>query len=160
MPIVGCGICDKNFYVKPSHQKLGWGKYCSLECRSKSQLKGKFFNCLVCKKEFYRSPSKIKHSKSGNFFCSKACHMGWKNSQAIEERHPNWSGGTQAYRNILKRSGRKRYCTGCKISDKRVLVVHHIDQNRKNNDLSNLAWLCQNCHHLIHYHKNFKIKFD
>jgi predicted HNH restriction endonuclease len=31
-----------------------------------------------------------------------------------------------------------------------VLAVHHVDQNRTNNKVTNLAWLCHNCHHLVH----------
>jgi predicted HNH restriction endonuclease len=35
----------------------------------------------------------------------------------------------------------------------RVLAVRHIDQNHKNNNVENLAWLCHNCHHLVHNDK-------
>lgn len=31
-----------------------------------------------------------------------------------------------------------------------VGTVHHLDYNRSNNDLSNLAYLCQRCHFTIH----------
>ncbi len=48
------------------------------------------------------------------------------------------------------RSKIKRECVQCKISDTRLLVVHHLDHNRTNNKLSNLVWICFNCHHLVH----------
>ena len=51
MPIVKCGVCNKSFYVKQCYQKLGWGKYCSISCRSKSQLKGMDVICEVCGKK-------------------------------------------------------------------------------------------------------------
>ncbi|MBU4162493.1 HNH endonuclease, partial [Patescibacteria group bacterium] len=38
----------------------------------------------------------------------------------------------------------------CGISDKRVLVVHHIDGNRKSNSIKNLERLCCNCHAIAH----------
>lgn len=31
-----------------------------------------------------------------------------------------------------------------------AFVIHHIDHNRHNNDLSNLIVLCRNCHFLVH----------
>ncbi|MBI4281264.1 HNH endonuclease [Candidatus Uhrbacteria bacterium] len=41
------------------------------------------------------------------------------------------------------------------MKNNRVLLVHHIDENRKNNVLSNLVWLCRNCHFLVHkYNEN------
>lgn len=42
-------------------------------------------------------------------------------------------------------------CTLCKTEDKRVLATHHIDRNRLNNSVNNLAWLCHNCHFLVHH---------
>ncbi len=157
MPIVSCRICSKSFDIKPSHQKLGWGKYCSTICRAKGQLKGKDFFCEICNKEFYRSPSKIKHSKGGHFFCSKSCQIIWRNSFFSGEKHPNWTGGITIYREILQRSQREQRCVSCGSMDKRVLIAHHIDHNRKNNDLENLIWVCLNCHHLIHHFKEVEM---
>lgn len=150
MPIVACNICQNKFYVKPSHQKMGYGKYCSKNCQSKAQLAGKHVPCFLCGKKIYRSLSQIKHSKSGNFFCDKTCQTRWKNSFKIEASHPNWRNGTSAYRNILLRSDRIQVCEDCGINDVRILTAHHIDLNRKNNNLSNLMWLCLNCHYLRH----------
>ena len=53
----------------------------------------------------------------------------------------------------MKRYGKMEMCGICKISDKRVLVVHHVDSNRKNNTFKNLMWLCRNCHCLVHFDK-------
>ena len=47
MTIVTCKVCCGTFYAKPSHIKLGWGKYCSGDCRIISQRKGKEVACLV-----------------------------------------------------------------------------------------------------------------
>lgn len=42
-------------------------------------------------------------------------------------------------------------CECC--SDKKLgsIIVHHIDQNRNNNHISNLMVLCRSCHFAIHY---------
>ncbi|MHA1267983.1 MAG: HNH endonuclease [Candidatus Helarchaeota archaeon] len=39
----------------------------------------------------------------------------------------------------------------CGIVDDRVLAVHHIDSNRRNNSPGNLTWLRRNCHYLVHF---------
>jgi len=47
-------------------------------------------------------------------------------------------------------------CNKCGIIDKRVLLVHHKDKNRYNNNIENLEVLCWNCH--IIKHNRFKKK--
>lgn len=140
--------------MKQSHISRGWGKYCSIECRSKGQLKGKNVNCFLCNKEIYRPPLSIKRSKSGKFFCNKKCQTIWRNKILfIGEKHANWIHGKSAYRRILKASGSLQMCALCNTSDNRVIIVHHIDKNRNNNTISNLIWLCNNCHYLVHHYK-------
>lgn len=69
-------------------------------------------------------------------------------------RHANWKGGEHSYRELLLRSGKKPVCTLCNTIDIRILAVHHIDYDRTNNAIENLAWLCHNCHHLVHHHSD------
>ena len=40
------------------------------------------------------------------------------------------------------------FCNDCKkdVSKKRMMHIHHIDRNPKNNTLNNLATLCASCH--------------
>jgi hypothetical protein len=153
-------MCEDSFYVKPSHQRLGWGKYCSQSCKRKAQFRGKYFPCHKCQTPTYRSLSKIKHSKSGLFFCSKRCQTFWRNKYFIQEKHQNWNGGKNVYRDILIRSKKRKICLGCGITDARVLAAHHIDNNRKNNHLSNLTWACHNCHFLLHHDVEYKKYFE
>ena len=70
------------------------------------------------------------------------------------DKHGNWNGGTASYKKILLRSDVAQKCAKCNSVDKRILAVHHKDKNRKNNVVSNLIWLCHNCHYLVHHHKN------
>lgn len=153
MPNVECLVCRKAFYVKPSHQKLGWGKYCSIKCRSKSQFKGKNVNCFICGKEIYRSLRMISRAKSGKWFCSKLCQTIWRNGVFVEEKSTRFVNGESAYRRILIRSGKGRVCVLCGINNERVLNAHHKDHNRENNKIDNLVWLCFNCHFLVHHDK-------
>lgn len=156
MPNALCKICQAEFYVKPSHQARGWGLYCSVSCRSKGQLLGSTRTCHICGSSIYRSKAQHKHSKSGKFFCSKSCQTLWRNSEFIAEKHPNWNGGINAYRNILLRSESEKACVACGIQDLRVLAAHHLDHNRNNNNLKNLVWLCLNCHFLTHNDEKFE----
>ena len=152
MPFLICRICNADLYVKPSHVKLGWGKYCSVTCRVKAQFKGKIVNCYICEKKIYRSPNKLARSSSKKFFCTKTCQTIWRNTEMYtQEKHPNWQGGESSYRRLMDSSERRKVCTLCKTNDYRVPIVHHVDKNRKNNNISNLTWLCHNCHYLVHH---------
>lgn len=149
---VNCKLCAKEFYAKPSWIKKGHGVYCSATCHHKDARTGKIVCCAICKKKVYKSQKALNGSKSGKFFCSKSCQTIWRNSEYIQERHPNWKDGRYSYRGVIKRNNIKPLCTLCNTTDKRVLAVHHVDENRTNNTIENLAWLCHNCHHLVHHH--------
>lgn len=148
-----CKICKKEFYAKPNHLKRGWGKYCSTKCQYKSYLKGKFVNCGICGKKIWRSPGKLKCSKSKKFFCTKSCQTLWRNQKFSGCRHPNWKNGERIkHKALLIKNGVMPACKLCGCKDKRVFAVHHLDKNRKHNNIKNLVWLCHNCHHLVHYY--------
>ena len=154
MPWVKCKICNADFYAKPRHLKIGWGKHCSNTCLYESMKTGTWVACSTCNKKIYRSLKELRASKSHKFFCDKSCLASWKNTHILSgEQHANWKFGENAYRAIMIRKGAPPICGKCGINDFRVLVVHHIDRNRKNNQLSNLKWLCKNCHYLEHERK-------
>ncbi len=146
-----CKICKSNFQTKSFFVKNGGGKYCSKVCHYRGLKKGKTISCFICQKENYKSPQSIKRSKSGKFFCSKSCQTKWRNQEFIGPKHANWTSGRNSYRSVLDRYKISRICTLCKSSDERILAVHHVDSNRLNNEVSNLAWLCHNCHFLAHH---------
>lgn len=160
MPNVECRICKETFFVKPYFIQRGWGKFCSRTCQFVSQKKGKMVDCFICARKVYKAPRHLEHSKSKKYFCSKSCQTVWRNSIVYVGRdHPNWTNGESSYRDIMLRNVEAMICRRCKINDKRVLVVHHLDKNRQNNNPENLIWLCCNCHFLIHRHKNEIKKF-
>ncbi len=151
MPYVNCKICKKEFYAKPRHLKIGWGKYCSIKCRTKSQFKGKYLKCDYCGKTIYRTPRNLRKSSSKKYFCSKSCHCSWENkNRRVGNFHTNWKNRESVYRDIMKRHKIEKKCIKCGFNDSRALVVHHKDGNRKNNNINNLVWMCRNCHYIKH----------
>lgn len=159
MPIVKCKLCSKKFYGKPYFLKIGQAKYCSPACQYKGRKNGKILSCDICGKKIYRALRKLTKSRSGKFFCSKSCQTVWRNQEFVGNKHHNWKTGLASYRSVLPRHKIPKFCNLCTTKDKRVIAVHHIDKNRKNNDVSNLAWLCNNCHFLVHHHKDESLKF-
>ncbi len=150
MPVVRCKLCNRRFYAKPSWIKSGGGKYCSRKCQYASYRKGRVVSCFICGKRVYKSPRYLK--RATKHFCSKSCQTKWRNTIFIGSKHANWKEGRYAYRSVLSRHKIPRLCKLCKTKDSRILAVHHIDMDHSNNRLSNLVWLCHNCHFLVHHY--------
>ena len=96
-----CKICQKEFYIRPSRLKIGWGKYCSIKCRNVSQRTGRYLFCAVCKKKIWKTPKEERCSKSGKFFCNKSCQTKWRNKYYSREKHHFWINGKNVYRTIM-----------------------------------------------------------
>lgn len=161
MPIIRkCAQCGNGFKTKPFFIKKGEGKFCSRKCSFESRKNGKYVKCDVCKKEVYKTKKELRVSKSKKYFCSRSCQTKWRNQVFIGKKHANWVDGLYAYKSVLKRNNVKEVCNICKTKDSRVLAVHHIDKNRKNNSVENLCYLCHNCHHLVHHDKNVQEQFN
>ncbi len=156
MVMVACQRCGKEFYVKPSHKALGCGKFCSRACHHEDKRKGEYKACEICGTVTYKQKKALQNSKSGKFFCGKQCQTKWRNSVYIGKKHKNYIHGTYSYREVMKRADIDAVCSVCSTRDERILAVHHIDHNRKNNTVENLVYLCHNCHHLVHY---YNVKF-
>ena len=149
-----CKKCGVTFYAKRSLVARGWGLYCSRACHYADSAPMVVMQCAFCGGEVHRKPSKLEHSKSGKYFCNKSCQTKWRNTVFVGAKHRQWKGGASVdYRSILQSAGLVERCVMCRTSDTRVLAVHHLDGNHKNNALDNLVWLCHNCHHMTHYTK-------
>ena len=147
-----CKICSTEFYAKPFFLKRGQAKYCSQSCMRLGSRTGKIVQCHSCDKDVYKTQRALQHSKSKMYFCTKSCQTRWRNSVFVGPKHANWKEGLFAYRSVLDRYRVPKICNLCQTRDVRVLAVHHKDRNRKNNSVSNLMWLCHNCHFLVHHY--------
>lgn len=77
--------------------------------------------------------------------------------QRVGELSPRWNGGSSGYGMFWNRqsaAAKQRDNYTCQGSDCAgtcsVLDVHHIDRNKRNNNLDNLICLCRSCHTKLH----------
>lgn len=159
MPVVKCQKCAKEFKAKNYWLKKGFGKFCSSGCQYSAARHGKEVPCDICGSVIYKQRKAIQGSKSGKFFCSKTCQTKWRNQLYIGELHKNFKTGVSGYRGVLERNNVPKVCRLCSTTDERVIIAHHIDKDRSNNALKNLAWLCNNCHFLVHHYEGEYKKF-
>lgn len=152
-----CKTCSQPFYTKPSWLKRGIGIYCSRSCADAGRKKGRVVTCFRCGKSVYKPPKALEHSM--RLFCSKTCSIAWHNHEFKEHKHGNWKHGSFAYKRILQRASVFSQCVLCGLTDMDILLVHHIDKDRKSNDVRNLSWLCHNCHHLVHCYPESEQEF-
>lgn len=142
-------------------------KFCSIKCSSNAQFEKtrKYGNCKTCKKEF-------KITSDNSFFCTAECYFQSKQKRVTKTvcktcgnsfEHPDWkshkftfcSNECKYLRDNKSKYREKAYnafgkkCCVCPKSIGRI-EVHHIDFDRKNNDISNLCVLCHGCHLRIH----------
>ena len=150
-----CLWCKKDFFITPSMDKRGAGKFCSRKCQRSAPGKSKLLKCQTCGKEFSRAPSQLKHAK--RYFCSKQCRykaaegktpkgLGLRGSNC-----PAWKGGvtppaTAIRTSFVYKHWRKQCfardnftCQKCGIGEEGRLEIHHkksfsaLIQEAKNN---------------------------
>lgn len=145
---IECDSCHTTFLKRVDRIKEK--NYCTRQCSSVSQRIRDKAECATCGDSFDRTPSKLKNSRSGVNFCSRKCKdIGQRICNGIVDIHPDHYGITDNYRNIAFRVF-PRKCGHCSYDAHPELVeVHHIDSDRSNNDISNLAVLCTLCHRAI-----------
>lgn len=139
--------CSKQFKPRWPRQK-----FCSPSCgyasRSSPMVEIVCSN-TKCGKTFKRRTSKTYNSKHGFQFCSRSCKdfaQSLKGDcKAIRPTHYGTGTGRRVYKNLIADMKRPR-CCDCGEDRRYLLMVHHIDANRENNDRRNLEVVCSNCH--------------
>jgi uncharacterized C2H2 Zn-finger protein len=120
--------------------------FCSKACKGEAQSGSIELICPVCGKSFRRHPSRVKKVETS--YCSIEC-------RDIGRKVANTScSGTSSgnLRDWMNRRGLMETCQRCGYDEHpEILVVHHGDRDRSNNDVGNLEVLCPNCHALEHY---------
>lgn len=139
-----CLNCIKEFTV--NNYKVNSAKFCSRHClgvfTGKSRKKHLFpVNCIHCGKTIMVNKYRIGKTK----FCSRKC-LGYNNTIRLHFggiKPDWWIDGYGSYRKFKK-------CSCEKCGSNKFLVVHHLDDNRHNCDVTNLQTLCKRCHQIIH----------
>jgi hypothetical protein len=155
-----CENCEKSFDAPVNNIRKGYGRFCSRSCgasfngRIRVSYKRDTLHttCDWCSTPFIIKPSRFKRSKSGLTFCSRSCKCKAQRIGGRTEIQPNHYGSDNAsdYRSTALRFYKNR-CADCHYDTHvRVLEVHHVDGNRSNNAVENLAVLCPICHRERH----------
>ena len=145
-----CCVCGKEFERELKFYNLNIKRrhrfYCSKKCQMQHHKTGKIEQCAFCGKEVYITPNRKSKSKSGLIFCSHGCNASYFNP--ITKLKDNSSGyRVKAFKEYEHKCA---ICGWCE--DERVLEVHHIDEDRTNNDIKNLMILCPICHKYLTLH--------
>lgn len=145
-----CDTCKKEFYVFPSYIRKAEKKnihirFCSMKCYDKTGEKNPFWGKKhteesIRKMAEHPNRPSFKHGKLNYNFIRFGEEYGFKGSHYLWWR-----------RKLLKDIGK---CEKCGFDIKRILILHHKDRNRSNNERENLELLCWNCHMLGHEKKN------
>lgn len=143
-----CSIlsCNASFYA-PKHVGK---KYCCVSCARLGSRTRVSKICDWCRKPFETTPSKLKNSKKNLHFCTRSCKDTAQRVGGLEGfQPPHYGIGISGRTNYRERAFREKgeICCKCGYSgDSRMLDVDHVDEDRANNDLSNLQVLCVWCH--------------
>lgn len=144
---VTCEVCGREFYVSPSRLKMAQQRgstvrYCSVKCRSKAHTgEGNPFWGKRHSEDFIRRQrERIKiHPPGGRLP---------KRYRIVEGEHVSFSMEFSAKSSIKNKIS---HCEDCGYDrDRRILIMHHKNGNREDNDQNNLIIICPNCHALRH----------
>jgi len=157
-----CLQCGKKFRTRKKIQY-----FCSRGCsaswyhnpKQRGQGQTRVVKCLACGKEFKRHS--INHK-----YCSHECftsqNTGENNNKfnnyitsderylRYTEQHPQYP-GRYVHQVVWELNGGGSTCEICGAD---LEHIHHKDENRFNNDFSNLMGLCNTCHLSIHAKRN------
>ena len=142
-----CLNCFEEFIARTDDEKSP--VYCGKKCYQLSRRKRESVVCSQCGKGVSKTPSQIRKSKSGLFFCSKKCKGKAQRIGGIKEiMPPHYGTSTRNYRElyegdfICRRCGYEEFSCGVEI--------HHLDGDSKNNNQENFMPLCACCHRALH----------
>ena len=97
----------------------------------------------------------MKKPKSGLHFCCKSHKdLAQRLSSGFSSIYPShYKNGKFIDYRSLAFSAYEPKCSECGFINILALDVHHKDENRNNNDITNLQILCANCHTIKHRSK-------
>ena len=157
-----CKHCNKSFLFLSLSEKANHSRWCdsnpkkqyhsekiSIKAKESANLKfGKFIdfevNCSICGKLFLLNCRENLFDKDQPRYCSRICSNAIGGRAKAKKYHDD---SKAHYRTVAFRH-RDMHCYAC--GHNRILEVHHLDENHKNNDPKNLIPLCPTHHKMIH----------
>lgn len=140
-----CLICGKEFYVKPSVAKKGFGKYCGWECKNKGHSKD-----MTGRKILWGD--KIGEANKRRTFTPEQIE-GYR-QRRLGENNPMYRGNAHKidkhYRHvhywIARVYGRPQLCQHCRITSSSYHYQWANISGEYRKDISDWARLCAQCH--------------
>jgi len=144
--LINCDNCGNQFLRENKYLKRRKKYYCNRQCMSEGFKRGKTRSCKHCDKAFYAIRAHINQGHA--IFCSRSCSGKYKN-QNKGKNSSLYKDGSSYYRQAAF-AHYSRCCRVCGYDTEPVLQVHHIDEDRSNNELDNLVILCPTHHKEAH----------
>lgn len=136
-----CLECGQIHFKLECQLTRGRGKFCSRECANKHRQHRSVVVCTFCKHEFLRRFGE--QGISITQFCSTKCYSNYRLLKSKKTTYLK-CGKKHIHILIAEKSLNRKLTNG--------EVVHHIDGDRHNNSIHNLAILpSQNIHAKIHF---------
>lgn len=140
-----CKQCRVKFNIRISAKKQGKGKFCSL-------------SCATTYRNVTNNPAKLESVRRK--ISENHADVSGKNNPMHDkrgEKAPSYVDGRSKYKGETYRkialANLKHECKQCSESNMDVVEVHHIDGNKRNNELYNLEFLCGDCHRTKHIYQ-------
>ena len=142
-------ICE--YCGKPFEKTRAGKKYCSTICSAKARKTGSVYKCETCGADVYRTPT----TKKTHVFCRRECRDEWTRTHDGILRN-NGISNQSGY--VFVRQGKKIYRGEHRLIMEAHLgrklrsdeIVHHIDHDKTNNDISNLMIVTRAEHIRLH----------
>jgi len=146
VPLVNitCKTCGKEFSARPCDNR----KFCSEECSRASWKDSRnnsvLVNCVICNKEYYAWPSRLKEGKDK--CCSKTCRVElMKTTSYLVTNNPSKTDEGKA-RLRLQNKGEKSWNWKGGITDLRTQIYRSdIFRNWRKEVFERDNWTCQEC---------------
>lgn len=164
-----CKICYKKHKVLINRKTA---LYCSRNCYYKARRRGLYLNnvpllCNICKSEYLVNMARLKKS----LYCSRLCANRAIGLNHTGQKHPNWGGGIKIDKDgyVLIRKTKHPFAVQGYIREHRLImeriigryllkdeIVHHKNENKADNHVSNLELMKKTEHDRIHTIKRWR----
>lgn len=125
--------------------------------RSKSEAGAKHVRwnvCVICGEKFRPRPEGKGYARFSRKTCDNPeCLFKLMSQCRFGDKNYNWKGGySQSHYRMVVGDKNERFCEFCGTSNG-MLIIHHMDKDKTNNNPENLWILCNQCHSWWHYHR-------